>query len=215
MMGGGLAVACWFARDWFMAHFLKGAPSNTLLPVLVLIPCALLQTYFLGIAQAHQRFREYNIQQVVPNLLGLAGMTLVLVILKLGLIGAVLTHCAINIFMTVWLGVRIHRIAPLRFRVDTKLARDMVSFAEVVRPDAGRDAASTNRSVSDRVLSLAGSSRPLRRRRQHDEPADAGLGIDRTVLFRARRLDDRARARRRHAWRATRCFSRSPGPSPC
>ncbi len=128
VMGGGLAVACWFARDWFMAHFLKGAPSNTLLPVLVLIPCALLQTYFLGIAQAHQRFREYNIQQVVPNLLGLAGMTLVLVILKLGLIGAVLTHCAINIFMTVWLGVRIHRIAPLRFRVDTKLARDMVSF---------------------------------------------------------------------------------------
>jgi O-antigen/teichoic acid export membrane protein len=128
VMGGALAVGCWFARDWLMAALLKDAPRSVLIPVLALIPCAILQTYFLGIAQAHQRFREYNIQQIVPNVLGLAGMTLVLIVLKMGLIGAVLTHCAITIFMTIWLGVRIHRIAPLRFRVNTQLAREMVGF---------------------------------------------------------------------------------------
>ena len=128
VMGGALAALCWFGRDWFMTNLLKDAPRSVLLPVLALIPCAILQTYFLGIAQAHQRFREYNIQQIVPNVLGLVGMTLVLVVLKLGLIGAVLTNCAITIFMTVWLGIRIHRLAPLRFRVNTRLAREMVGF---------------------------------------------------------------------------------------
>ncbi len=128
VMGGALAVGCWFARDWFMESFFKDAPRGVLVPVLALIPCAILQTYFLGIAQAHQRFREYNFQQIVPNLLGLAGMTLVLVVLDLGLLGAVLTHCAITVFMTVWLGVRIHRIAPLRFRVNPTLARQMIGF---------------------------------------------------------------------------------------
>lgn len=128
VMGSALAALCWVGRDWFMANFLKDAPRSVLLPVLALIPCAILQTYFLGIAQAHQRFREYNFQQIVPNILGLIGMTLVLVVLKLGLVGAVLTNCAITIFMTVWLGVRIHRIAPLRFRVNTGLAREMIGF---------------------------------------------------------------------------------------
>jgi O-antigen/teichoic acid export membrane protein len=128
IMGGGLAIACWFARDWFLAKFLKDAPPSVLVPVLLLVPCALLQTYFLGIAQAHQRFREYNIQQIVPNVLGLIGMSLALIVLKMGLIGAVLTHCAITIFMTIWLGVRIHRIAPLKFRLDTRLAREMLGF---------------------------------------------------------------------------------------
>ena len=139
--------------------------------MLVLIPCALLQTYFLGIAQAHQRFREYNIQQVVPNLLGLAGMTLVLVILKLGLIGAVLTHCAINIFMTVWLGVRIHRIgaAALSGRIRS-LARDMVSFGG--KSYVQTLAATQHQRIDQYLIGYYLSpdrGRPLRRRRQHDE----------------------------------------------
>ncbi len=128
IMGGGLAIACWFARDWFVANFLKDAPPSVLVPVLLLVPCALLQTYFLGIAQAHERYREYNIQQIVPNVLGLVGMSLALIVFELGLIGAVLTHSAITVFMTIWLGVRIHRIAPLRFRLDTRLAREMLGF---------------------------------------------------------------------------------------
>ncbi|MCW5890219.1 MAG: flippase [bacterium] len=128
VMGTLMAIACWFGRDWIQERLLKDAPRDVLLPILMLIPAILLQTYFLGIAQAQQRFHEYNIQQVVPNLLALVGMFVVLLVLDLGLIGAVLTHVAINLFMTVWLALRIHRVAPLRWRVDTTLARDMLGF---------------------------------------------------------------------------------------
>src|SRR2546425_4614678 len=69
-LGGALAVVCYLGRDWLLAHFLKGAPPVTLPPVLVLLPFVLVQTYFLGVLQAEERFGEYNFQQVAPTLLG-------------------------------------------------------------------------------------------------------------------------------------------------
>lgn len=128
VMGGLMAIACWFGRDWLLVNLLKDAPRDVLPPILALIPLILLQTYFLGIAQAQERFREFNIQQVMPNLLALIGMTIVLWVFHWGLIGAVLTHCAIGTFMTGWLVLRIHRVAPIRFRVDPTLARQMLGF---------------------------------------------------------------------------------------
>ncbi len=46
--------------------------------MLLLLPFVLLQVYLLGIVQAMERFREYNVQQVVPNVLALVGMAVVL-----------------------------------------------------------------------------------------------------------------------------------------
>jgi O-antigen/teichoic acid export membrane protein len=128
IMGSAMALGCWLGRDWLLDRLLKDAPRDVLPPILALIPLVLLQTYFLGIAQAQERFREYNIQQVMPNLLALVGMAVVLYGLHMGLIGAVLTHCAITAFMTVWLALRVHRFAPLRFRLDWTLARAMLGF---------------------------------------------------------------------------------------
>lgn len=128
VMGTAMAVGCWFARDWIQARLLKDAPLEVLPPILALVPLVLLQTYFLGIAQAQERFREYNIQQVVPNVLLLVGMSIVLYVFHLGLWGAVMTHVAITAFMAVWLALRIHRVAPLRLRLDWSLAREMLGF---------------------------------------------------------------------------------------
>ncbi len=128
VMGGAMAVFCWFQRDWLMARLVKGAPPEALKPSLALIPFALLQFYFLGIAQAQQRFREYNIQQVVPNVLSLIGMAVTLLWLHMGLLGAVFTQAGILVFMTLWLVVRVHRTAPLHLRFDPQLARGMLSF---------------------------------------------------------------------------------------
>jgi O-antigen/teichoic acid export membrane protein len=128
VMGGAMALFCWWQKDWLMARIVKGAPAEAVLPSLALIPFALLQFYFLGIAQAQQRFREYNIQQVVPNVLSLIGMAVTLLWLHMGLLGAVLTQAAILVFMTLWLVMRVHRHAPLHFRFDPKLARGMLSF---------------------------------------------------------------------------------------
>src|SRR5512144_1934849 len=80
---------------------------------LAVVPCVLLQFYFLGVAQAQERFREYNVRQIVPNLLSLVGMFVVLVVLGRGLVAAVLTQTAITIFMSVWMTVRVHRDAPI------------------------------------------------------------------------------------------------------
>jgi O-antigen/teichoic acid export membrane protein len=128
VMGTLLALVCWYWRDWLLAKILKDSPEQLIIPTLVLVPFALLQFYLMGVAQAQERFHEYNIRQIVPNLLALVGMFVCLVVLHLGLIGAVLTQSAIVIFMSIWLTVRVHREAPLHFRVDGQLLKGMLGF---------------------------------------------------------------------------------------
>src|SRR5579884_837672 len=48
--------------------------------------------------------------------------------LKLGLAGAVVTQTAIVLGITVWIGMRVHRFAPLRLRWNGRLARGMFAF---------------------------------------------------------------------------------------
>jgi O-antigen/teichoic acid export membrane protein len=127
-MGTALALVCWVWRDWLLAKVLQSCPPNLVAPTLALIPFALLQFYLLGVAQAQERFREYNVRQIAPQLLSLVGMFVVLVVLHLGLVGAVLTQAAIVVFMSLWLTVRVHREAPLHVRVDGPLLRGMLGF---------------------------------------------------------------------------------------
>jgi len=126
---GGLAVGvCWIWRDWLLARFLKEAPPGLLLPSLCLIPFMLLQFYLLGVAQAQQRFREYNVRQIAPNVLSLVGLIVTLVVLHMGVAGAVWVQVGIQVFMTVWMVVRVHREAPLHLRWTGTLARGMLAF---------------------------------------------------------------------------------------
>jgi len=128
VMGIGAIVVAWFGREWLLTKFLKQTPPELLLPSLVLIPFMLLQFYLLGVAQAEERFREYNIRQVVPNLLSLFGLSITLILMHMGLVGAVLVQVAIQVFMTIWMVWRVHREAPLHLRWDGELARGMLSF---------------------------------------------------------------------------------------
>ena len=128
VLGGALALVAWGGRDWLLASVLKDTPLVTLAPVLALIPVVVLQTYLLGVLQAEERFQEYNLQQVAPNVLGLVGMAAVLLWLRWGLIGAVLTQTMIVAGMTGWLVWRVHRRAPLRATIDRPLAREMLGF---------------------------------------------------------------------------------------
>ena len=127
-MGTALAIVCWFGREWLLAKVLKEAPESLIPPTLVLVPCVLLQFYFLGVAQAQERFREYNVRQIVPNLLSLVGMFVVLVVLRRGLVAAVLTQTAITIFMSIWMTIRVHRDAPITAHVNPVLLREMLGF---------------------------------------------------------------------------------------
>jgi O-antigen/teichoic acid export membrane protein len=123
-----LTAVCWFERDWVSARILKGAPPYLLLPVLAVTPFVLMQAYFLGIAQAQERFREYNIQQIAPNVFSLVGMTVALILLHQGLIGAVLIQLGIVLFVSLWLVVRIHRHSPIHLRPKIGLMKQMLGF---------------------------------------------------------------------------------------
>ena len=128
VMGGAAVLVCWFERDWLLTKFLKEIPPLLLLPSLVLIPFVLLQFYLLGVAQAQERFREYNIRQLVPNTLSLIGLSTTLILFHMGLVGAILVQVSIVIMMTVWMTWRVHREAPLHLRWNPSLARGMLAF---------------------------------------------------------------------------------------
>jgi stage V sporulation protein B len=127
-MGTALAAICWVGRSWLLQNILKQAPESLVLPTLILIPGVVLQFYFLGIAQAQERFREYNVRQIVPNLLSLIGMFVLLVVLHEGLLAVVIAQTAIGLFVTVWMTIRVHREAPIKLRVNMQLLREMLGF---------------------------------------------------------------------------------------
>jgi len=128
VLGGGLAVLCYVGRDWLLTPFLRQAPAATLPPVLALLPFVLLQTFFSGVLQAEERFREYNLQQVMPPLLALVGMSIALLWLHTGLMGAVVTQSIIVAVVTLWLAVRVRRATHFRLGYDPKLLGGMLAF---------------------------------------------------------------------------------------
>jgi stage V sporulation protein B len=127
-LGGILAAVCYLARGWLLAAPLRGVPPVTVPIVLLLLPFVMVQTFFLGILQAEQRFREYNFQQIAPTAFGLIGMVVALLWLHLGLIGAVLVQTGVVALVTIWLVVRVHGRTPLRLGFDRAVAREMVTF---------------------------------------------------------------------------------------
>jgi len=128
VLGGGLAVLAYVCRDWMLKPFLREAPAATLPAVLALVPCVLVQTFFSGVLQAEQRFREFNFQQLMPAVLGLLGMPIALVWLRTGLVGAIVTQTVIALFVTFWLARRVHRTARIRLGWNAGLARGMLTF---------------------------------------------------------------------------------------
>jgi O-antigen/teichoic acid export membrane protein len=126
---GGLAVVgCYVARDWLLANLMKGASVEAFYSVLVVVPFVILQAYLMGIAQGLEHFREYNFQQIVPNVLALVGMAVVLLWLDLGLTAAVWTQVGILVFTCLWIAVRVNRLAPIRPHLDVSLLRGMLTF---------------------------------------------------------------------------------------
>ena len=126
--GGLVSGGCYIWRDWFITTFLPDAPPGTFFAVLTLVPFIVFQAYLMAIAQSMERFREYNFQQIVPNVLSLVGMAVILVWFGLGVREAVWTHVGITVFTCLWIAVRVNRLAPIRPSLDPTLARGMLRF---------------------------------------------------------------------------------------
>jgi O-antigen/teichoic acid export membrane protein len=127
-LGGGLAIICYLGRDFLLSTILRQAPPATLPPVLLLLPFVLLQTFFLGIVQAQERFREYNLQQILPPTLGLVGMTIALLWLRAGLLGAIITQTVVVMIVVLALMRRVQRSTGFGFQADPALMRGMLAF---------------------------------------------------------------------------------------
>src|SRR5262245_24997666 len=59
ILGVGMSLLCWFGRSWLLAHLMRGVPEQFFPAALVMLPFVVLQTYFLGVLQAEERFGEY------------------------------------------------------------------------------------------------------------------------------------------------------------
>lgn len=127
-MGIPIAVLCYVFQDGLRNMFFKDAPPETLPPVLVLLPFVLFQQYLLGVAQAQQRFQEYNFQQIMPTVLSLVGMVISLVMLQQGLMAAVVIQTVILIIVVVWLAIRVNRTAAIRLKWNGQLGRSQLAF---------------------------------------------------------------------------------------
>ena len=127
-LGVPVALLAYCFQDGLRNVFFKDAPPEALLPVLALLPLVLLQQYLLGVAQAQQRFQEYNFQQLMPTILALGGMLVSLVWLHQGLLAAVLVQTGILAFVIVWLAIRVNRTAKIRLRFRPDLGRGQLSF---------------------------------------------------------------------------------------
>lgn len=158
-LGGALALGCWLGRDWLLTTALRGVPAPALPPALVLVPFVVVQAFFLGVLQAEERFAEYNLQQVAPAVLGLVGMSIALVWLGAGLIGAVVVQTGVVALASVWLVLRVHRRTPLVAAWDGRVAGEMLAFGG--KSYAQTLAATLHRSIDQYMMNFLVGAGPV------------------------------------------------------
>lgn len=100
---------------------LRGVPLWALLVVLPLLPTLLLESHLYGVLQATDRFRVYNTRLIAESILTLTGMSLALLVFRLGLPGALGVAVAVRLCMTLWVVATIHGGSPLTWRFDREL----------------------------------------------------------------------------------------------
>jgi O-antigen/teichoic acid export membrane protein len=128
IMGGAVILAIALAQDALLTSVLRGVDGLLLLIVLPLVPLLLVESYLFGVLQALGRFDLFNRRQQVSALSGLGAMVVALVVWKAGLLGAVVASAVVTVAMNLWLIVTVHRICPLRPRLELRLVRRLLGF---------------------------------------------------------------------------------------
>lgn len=127
-IGATLMLVAFLLRDWLLVTILRGVPWWSVMVALPLIPVLLTESYLYGVLQSTDRFRVYNTRLIVEAALTLTGMAIVLIVLGLGLPGAIGVVVGVRVVMAVWVVVTIHRGTPLRARFDVPLFRRMIRY---------------------------------------------------------------------------------------
>lgn len=117
----GLALITLGLHRVLLDSILRGVPLWALLTVLPLLPTLLLESHLYGVLQATDRFRVYNTRLLAESIFTLTGMSLALLVFRLGLPGALGVAVAVRLCMTLWVVTTIHRGSPLTWRFDRAL----------------------------------------------------------------------------------------------
>jgi len=117
----GLALITLGLHRLLLGSILRGVPLWALLTVLPLLPTLLLESHLYGVLQATDRFRVYNTRLIAESIFTLTGMSLALLVFRLGLPGALGVAVAVRLCMTLWVVTTIHRGSPLTWRFDRAL----------------------------------------------------------------------------------------------
>lgn len=123
-----LLVACWVAGPWIVAPFTKGAEPSYVWLSLSLVPFVLIESYFLSILQAVERFNAYNLQTVVKAVFGFLGIAIALILIKGGLLAALLSQVVVLAGANLWLLWQVRQVAPYGLRWDPEIGRGTLSF---------------------------------------------------------------------------------------
>ncbi len=129
VVSGLIFLICYLGYDWFLAPLVKREAEPIYVAiVLSLVPFLLIETYFLGILQAGERFRLFNLQSLYKAVLSLVAITLALVVFKGGLLAALCAQVGVIVVVNLWLLTRVYQIAPFRLRWNAGAGHGMLRF---------------------------------------------------------------------------------------
>jgi O-antigen/teichoic acid export membrane protein len=117
----GLVVFTLALHDLLLRTILRGVPLWALLAVLPLLPTLLLESHLYGILQATDRFRVYNARLLAESIITMVGMAIALIVMDLGLSGALAVAVGVRVCMTLWVLATIHRESRIRLHFDRPL----------------------------------------------------------------------------------------------
>jgi O-antigen/teichoic acid export membrane protein len=123
-----LTAVCYLGGSWFLDPFTKGAPAGLVWLVLLLIPFVLVESYFLSVLQAVERFRAYNMQSVYKAVFGFLGILIALVALRGGLREALLSQVIVLAGANLWLLYQVRRVTPFGLRWQGDVGRSTLTF---------------------------------------------------------------------------------------
>ncbi len=127
-VGAVLIAVVLVFRNQLIGTILNGVPMWALLVVLPLIPILLLESYLYGILQATDRFRVFNTRVLAESILTMLCMAIALLVLELGLAGALGVAVGVRFLMALWIVYSVGKETPIQFRFHGELFPRMFRY---------------------------------------------------------------------------------------
>ena len=128
MIGAALLLVMTIFRDALLDSVLDGVPTAAFIVVVALMPFSLMDLFFNGVIQGLRLFRIFNTRRILVSCLMLGLVALLVVVLDLGLAGAVVALAVTMVVTGLWFLAIVVRIDGLQPGADWTLVGRMVRY---------------------------------------------------------------------------------------